>query len=1149
MKSISLPDLYTGHPGREAIARALAEEHHLSLRLEGLTGSSMALLALSLFREAGRSFLIIAKEKDDAAYLLNDLSSFTDDENLLFFPSSFRRSARYTTTDPANIVLRTNVLNRLSSTKGRTITITYPEAIMERVISRGDLVRNRLVIRQGDELPTDFLEELLQEYRFTRTDFVYEPGQYAIRGGIVDLFSYAADRPFRLDYFGDVVDSVRIFNPEDQRSEEVTGSVTLIPDIQSGSSGSTTRSLTDFLEKGTVIWAESPQYLVERIDSVYEQAAANGEGSEGEKIREGLLTGKKLSADIAGMDHIAVGRQSITGRERVVTFNTSPQPAFAKNFGLLGDRLRINSDEGYRNLIVSDSEKQLERLRAIFAETGHETLFSTLQANLHAGFSDHDVRIALYTDHQIFDRYHKYRIKGYFTTKESISLREITDLNPGDYVVHTDHGIGRFGGLEKIEVNGKMQEAIKLVYRDNDILYVGIHSLHRISKYKGKDAEAPRIHKLGSGSWQKLKQKTKRKVKEIAADLIKLYAKRLSQPGFSYSPDSYLQHELEASFIYEDTPDQISATSAVKEDMEADHPMDRLICGDVGFGKTEIAVRAAFKAAADGKQTALLVPTTILALQHYKTFRSRLESFPCRIEYISRHRKPAVLKRVLQELAEGSIDIVIGTHKLVGQGVSFKDLGLLIIDEEQRFGVAVKEKIRAMRANIDTLTLTATPIPRTLQFSLMGARDLSVMNTPPPNRVPIVTELHGFNEDIIREGIDYETGRNGQVFFIHNNIETIKGLEETIRRVVPAVKTAVVHGRMQGVDIEQIMGDFIEGDYDVLIATTIVESGLDIPNANTIFINDAHTFGLSELHQLRGRVGRSNRRAFCYLLTPPLTTVTHEARRRLNAIEQHSGLGSGFSIAMQDLDIRGAGNLLGGEQSGFIADIGFETYRQILAEAVEELKEEGRERATAPDNVGRRDGKTATHKTERPDADNETAVHKTERVDADSKRVVLPIKSSDVQVDTDLEIMIPDSYVNNISERIRLYRELNSVGTEEEMASFVAMLKDRFGKVPPETEALLQIVLIKWKAAAIGAEKITIKNRMMLLGFGSGAGSDYYGSEPFIRLMNWVNSNRLRMKVRQRGERLTITVADVATINEAVSVLDKMSEAIEPERG
>jgi transcription-repair coupling factor (superfamily II helicase) len=982
---------------------------------------------------------------------------------------------------------------------------------MEKVISRRNLKKNTLKITRGDDLSPEFIEEVLQEYGFTRTDFVYEPGQYAVRGSITDLFSFSTDKPFRLDFFGNTVESIRIFNPDDQLSENIVNEINVIPNIQDVTIEEVKDSLFDYIPDRTIIWIHTPEYCIDRINEIYYGANSDSDDEEGHKdTRASLLTGNRVFEEVSRFQQFMVGRNISIATDRSYSFNTEPQPNFNKNFTLLGDRLSQNRENGYNNCIVSENEAQIERLCNIFSEINPSVVFDTLIFNLHAGFIDHDLKTALYTDHQIFDRYHRFRIRGYFTKKESISLREITGLNPGDYVVHSDHGIGRFGGLEKIEVNGRVQEAIKLVYRDNDTLYVGIHSLHRISKFKGRDAEEPRIHKLGSGAWQKLKQETKRKVKDIARDLIRIYAGRMTTPGNQFSPDSYLQRELEASFIYEDTPDQLSATELVKRDMESKHPMDRLICGDVGFGKTEVAVRAAFKAATDGMQTAVLVPTTILALQHFRTFQSRLEGFPCRVDYISRHRKPADQKKIAAELANGSIDIIIGTHRLVGTDIRFKNLGLLIVDEEQRFGVAVKEKIKKMKTNVDTLTLSATPIPRTLQFSLIGARDMSIINTPPPNRVPIVTELHGFNEEIIKDGIEYEVNRNGQVFFIHNKVESIKVMQGTLERICPGIKTAVVHGKMPGQQTEEIMSGFIQGDYDVLLATTIIESGLDIPNANTIFINEAHHFGLSELHQLRGRVGRSNRKAFCYLLIPPLTSLSHIARRRVLAIEEFSGLGSGFNIALQDLDIRGAGNLLGGEQSGFIADIGFEAYQKILHEAASELREE--------------EGIMATEEYET----------ETEPISG--------IKTSDIQIDTDMEIMFPDDYVSNIPERIRLYRELNEIKNEKELEDFELKLKDRFGPAPPEANSLMSVARLKWIASELGMEKISLKSKMMIVTFDSDPDSPFYRSSRFASLMNYVNRRQGQMRMRQKENRLTLTVTGINTVNAAHKILKEMSE-------
>ncbi|HUX58229.1 MAG TPA: transcription-repair coupling factor [Bacteroidales bacterium] len=1114
MKENQITESYNNHPVVSRLIETINSNNSGSFRIEGLSGSSRAMVLSLAFTKMQTTHLAVLQEKEDAAYFYNDLVSLLGEESVFFFPSTYKRSVQYEQTEPANIVLRTEVLNHLASGKRKGIVVSYPESVMEKVVSKKNLKKNTFNISKGDKISLEFLEEILHEYNFVRTDFVYEPGQYSIRGSIADVFSYSADLPYRIDFFGEEVETIRSFNTDDQLSVSIHKQISIIPNIQDISIEEVNESFTDFLPPSSLIWTEDADYIKEKINNIFLQTTQREESGQISDKKKIVMTGNKFFEHCKNFRIVEFGKKSMFNPVAIFEFHTEPQPVFNKNFELLSGKLLSNDTDGYITYIISESESQIERLRDIFAEINPEVHFSALLVNLHSGFSDHDLKIAIYTDHQIFDRYHKFRIRGFFTRKESISVKELTGLNPGDYVVHIDHGIGKFGGLEKIEVNGKIQEAIKLVYRDNDILYVGIHSLHRISKYKGKDNSEPKIYKLGSGAWQKLKQNTKTKVKDIAKDLIHLYAKRMASPGFSFSPDSYLQRELEASFIYEDTPDQITTTVSVKEDMEASHPMDRLICGDVGFGKTEVAIRAAFKSASDSKQTAVLVPTTILALQHYKTFSSRLKEFPCNIEYISRHKKAADQKKILSKLSEGKIDIIIGTHKLVGQDVKFKDLGLLIIDEEQRFGVSVKDKLKKIKSNVDTLTLTATPIPRTLQFSLMGARDLSIINTPPPNRMPIVTELHGFNEDIIKEGIEYEVSRNGQVFFIHNRVENIKQVEAHINRICPNVKTAIVHGQMNGIHIENVMYDFIQGDYDVLLATTIIESGLDIPNANTIFINDAHHFGLSELHQLRGRVGRSNKKAFCYLMAPPLSTLTHEARRRLKAIEEFSELGSGFNIAMQDLDIRGSGNLLGGEQSGFIADVGFETYQRILNEALFELKEaESRELSK--------------------EIETSTISEKTKN----GREYV-----SDFQIDTDLEIMFPDEYISNIAERIRLYKELNEIASEESLKMFEEKLIDRFGTVPPPAEALLDIVRIKWIASKIGIEKIFLKNNLLIANFVSDHNSQFYRSSLFVSIMNYVNKKQKQMSMKQKGSKLSLTVSDVRSVKVAIRILNDILE-------
>ncbi|MFZ2285582.1 MAG: transcription-repair coupling factor [Bacteroidales bacterium] len=1112
MGSTVFRDLYRKHPSFTRLEALLAGDSNEPVMIHGLTGSSRTVVMAGALSQQPTTHLVMLPEKEDAAYFYNDLTSLIGEDNIFFFPGTFKRSVIYDQTEPANIILRTEVLNFLTSGRRKCIIVTYPESVMEKVVSKSNLKKNTFAIKKGDKLSIEFLEEVLRMYNFRRTDFVYEPGQYSVRGSITDLFSYSADKPYRIDFFGEEVDSIRSFNPDDQLSLRLHDEIQVIPDIQVLAFTESTDSLIDFIPPSSIIWSDNFDYIIEKTDDIWSQARTRSSRGEIADRRDIIITGRRLEELCSRHRQVFFGRGRRAEGAVNIEFHTEPQPAFNKNFDLLTSRLVANAREGYSNFIISESEAQEERLKEIFAATDPQAGFSPLLLNLHQGFTDHDLKIAVYTDHQIFDRYHKFRIKGFFTRRDSMTVRELTDLNPGDYIVHVDHGVGRFGGLEKIEVNGRMQEAIKLVFKDNDILFVGIHALHRISKYKGKDGTPPRINKLGTGAWQKVKQSTKKKVKDIARDLIKLYAQRKASGGFAYSPDSYLQRELEASFIWEDTPDQLASTIAVKEDMEAPVPMDRLICGDVGFGKTEVAIRAAFKAATDGKQTAVLVPTTILALQHYRTFTSRLENFPCKVDYISRHRKPSDQKKILKQLAEGEIDIIVGTHKITGKEVKFKDLGLLVIDEEQRFGVAVKERLKSLKAGVDTLTLTATPIPRTLQFSLMGARDLSVITTPPPNRMPIITELHGFNEDIVREGIVYEVSRNGQVFFINNRIDNIMEVKATISRICPEVRIAVVHGRMEGEEIENVMFDFIRGDYDVLLATTIIESGLDIPNANTIFINDAHAFGLSELHQLRGRVGRSNRKAFCYLLTPPLSALTGDARRRLRAIEENYELGSGFNIALQDLDIRGAGNLLGGEQSGFIADVGYETYQKILNEAIKELKEEEfADLFPAP-------------------------VKKHETEEDESTKQFVP----DVTVETDLEIMFPDEYVSNIPERIRLYKELNEIRDEAGLAAYESHLADRFGPLPPPARALLDLVKLKWIASRTGIEKVILKNSTLIANFVTDQASQFYRTSLFVSVMNYVNSKKGNMTIRQNNNKLSLTVREITSVTQAITLFGKI---------
>lgn len=1101
---------YPSHPQFDALVEAIRSGHHPVQYLEGLAGSSRSVLIHACLSELKGPHLVVFHDKEEAAYFYTDLVTLEDSpDRTLFFPSSYRRSVQYHQTDEANIITRTQTLKRLSERRVASFIITYAEALIESVVSKSQLAASTLEIKKGEKIDRDFLEEILQTYGFQLVDFVYEPGQYAIRGGIVDVFSFAASHPFRVDFFGDEVDSIRIFDTDSQRSLETVKRTSIIPNVQwEQEMGENRISFLEYIPSSTTMWIDQPSLIIDHMDTLYERTSLQDESGASIRKASFLRSGQQTAELMNRFNRLIFGAASRPREIPSWTFRTSPQPAFKKNFEMLTVHMLERSAEGFDNYILSENEKQLDRLQDIFNEIDPELQFRPVQKTLHEGFLDHDLKVSFYTDHQIFERYHKFRLHGRFTRKESVSVKELVGLNPGDYVVHVDHGVGIFGGLEKIEVNGKIQEAIKLVYKDRDVLYVNIHSLHRISKYRGKDTEAPKIYKLGTGAWQKLKSNTKKKVQEIARDLILLYAKRRDQKGFSFSPDTYLQRELESSFIYEDTPDQLKATEEVKSGMEAGFPMDRLICGDVGFGKTEIAIRAAFKAVTDSKQVAVLVPTTILAFQHYNTFKDRLRDFPCTVDYLSRFRSYGDQKAIRDRLKKGEIDVIIGTHKLVGKEIHFKDLGLLIVDEEQKFGVSVKEKLKQMKLNVDTLTLTATPIPRTLQFSMMGARDLSIINTPPPNRHPIITELHVFNEEIIKEAIEYEVSRGGQVFFIHNRIQNIMEIKEIVDRVVPGIRSVVAHGQMEGKQLESVMLDFIQGDYDVLVATSIIESGLDIPNANTIIINNGQSFGLSDLHQLRGRVGRSNKKAFCYIFSPPDTLLSQEARRRLRAVEEFSALGSGFNIAMQDLDIRGAGNLLGAEQSGFIADIGFETYNQILNEAMGELKE------------------------------NEFSDLYEKQAEKKEKGEFL---IADCHVDTDLELLFPDHYISNIRERVDLYRQLDALNNDQELEEFRQMLTDRFGTLPHPTEELLKVVQLRWLARRCGVEKIVLKKSILITYFVSNPESPFYSSPKFKEVIGNIQANPGIFRMREDREKLSLRSDRVTSVQEAYEILEKLS--------
>jgi len=1106
---LELSTLYNAHHHFEKIVEKLQKQLSCRIGLKGLTGSASSVFAANVINKSNQINLFILNDKEEAAYFASDLITINGEDTVQMFPSSFKRSIQYNQPDQANIILRTETFNRINNffnDKQPFSIVTYPEALVEKVVSRDQLIKSTLHIHKNEKISIQFVKEVLQEYQFDLTEFVYEPGQYSIRGSIVDIFSYSSDLPYRIDFFGDEVESIRSFEIESQLSKEKKEIVSIIPNVLQYNKETGKISFMDYIPSGTVIWSGNMKYFIDKVDLIHQAADNDDRDNE-------IINSYGLSASLSKFSVVEYGLSDYFADSIFFEFYTIPQPVFNKNFELLVNNLSENRTLGYKNYILTENPKQAERLQQIVHDLYKESLFTPLLQTIHEGFVDKDLGICFYTDHQIFERYHKFKAKKGYLKNESISINELRNLQPGDYIVHIDHGIGKFGGLEKIHINGREQEAIKLVYQDMDTLYVSIHSLHRISKYKGKDGSEPKIYKLGSGAWQKLKDNTKRKVKDIAKDLIALYAKRMSSEGFRFSQDTYMQQELEASFIYEDTPDQEKATKAVKSAMESEHPMDMLVCGDVGYGKTEVAIRAAFKAVADNKQVAVLVPTTILALQHYNTFKDRLRNFPCNIDYISRLKSVKQVKESLKKLEEGKTDIIIGTHKLVGSQVKFKDMGLLIIDEEQKFGVAVKEKLKNFKINVDTLTLTATPIPRTLQFSLMGARDLSIINTPPPNRHPIQTEIHSFNEDIIREAIEYEISRGGQVFFIHNRVQNIYEVELLLRKICKNIKIVVVHGQMEGEKLEKTILDFINGDIDLLIATNIIENGLDIPNANTIIINNAQNFGLSDLHQLRGRVGRSNRKAFCYLLAPPLAVLTSEARRRLKAIEDYSDLSSGFNIAMQDLDIRGAGNMLGGEQSGFIADIGFEAYQRILNETIQELKEN-----------------------EYKD------LFFNEQQEKDQTRTTLGMHSyvSDCQIDTDLGILFPDEYINNISERTRLYRELDNMDNEEKLNTFKSMLIDRFGPLPKQAEELLQVLQLRWKAIEMGIEKIILKNDKMIVYFVSNQMSPFYQSGLFMKMISEIQKHAELFKMKEAKDRLSMSVEKIKSISDALKILKKL---------
>lgn len=1052
------------------------------LHLTGIVGSGGAFVASAAYLNSGRSHLFVLEDKEAAAYFQNDLQTLLPNKDIHLLPDSYKRPGHFNELNKNNVLARTEAVNNFlgGETRGEML-VTYPEALIEKVVSKQLMSDNTINISTGNHIDIDELIDILVAHGFERTDFVYEPGEFSIRGGIIDIFSYGNDLPYRIELFDNDVESIRLFDPVSQLSQKKVARFSIIPNMQTHFEREQKVSLFDVLPVSTVVWSKNLRTVVDKLAEL-----ASAEFTTVPSIADALSARTVMEFGGAYFDSGST-----------ISFSMTPQPSFNRQFDLLIEALRNNQEGHVRSFIFADNPKQVERYHQIFEDLDAEVSFDPILKSIQSGFVDKQLRVACYTDHQIINRYHKFNMRQAYSRGNALSIRRLRELVPGDFVTHIDHGVGKYSGLEKIEVNGIVQESVRLVYRDGDLLYVGINSLHKIAKFVGKEGRVPHIDKLGSDSWEKLKAKTKRKVKDIAKDLIKLYATRKSANGFAFAPDSYLQTELEASFIYEDTPDQEKATVAIKQDMEEGHPMDRLICGDVGFGKTELAVRAACKAVADGKQVAMLVPTTILAMQHQKTFSERLVDFPCTIDYLSRFKTQAQRKKTLEAVQEGAIDIVIGTHALLGKAVTFKDLGLLIVDEEQKFGVAAKEKIRRLKLNVDTLTLTATPIPRTLQFSLMGARDLSIINTPPPNRQPIETELHVFSDDILREAIYYEFDRGGQVFFIHNRVKDIDQMAEVIRHLCPDVTTGVAHGQMPSEQLEEHMTRFIEGEYSVLICTNIIESGLDIANANTIIINNAHWFGLSDLHQLRGRVGRSNKKAFCYLFSPPMSSLTAEARLRLETIDQFSELGSGFNIAMRDLDIRGAGNLLGAEQSGFIADIGFDMYHKILDEAVAELK-----------------------KTDFQELYKEELQRTTEFV-------------KDVTLETDIELMFPDDYIRNVNERMNLYSQLNDLEDEEELLAFREELIDRFGTLPEEAENLLDAIRLQWEGKRLAIDRIILRHGRLQCYFAPEEDSPFYQTETFSSLLDFVKSNASRCRLRQKATLFSLVIDEVHSIDQA----------------
>ncbi len=1126
MKTSDFLQLYQNEPLFQTFLHYL--KNHKRLQIRGLQGSIDSIwAAMCALNEPERNHIFILQDREEASYFLNDLQNLLNaQQDVLFFPTSYKKPYHYEEIENANVLERSEVLNAFSqqskensplrpknsiSEKG-ILVVTYPEALSEKVVNRKTLLEHTFSAKVGDTIDLDFLSEILIEYDFEKTDFVYEAGQFAIRGGIVDVFSFASELPYRIELFGETIESIRFFNPETQLSEQNCEQLVIVPNTQTKLLHTTRESFLEFISaENTTIWLKNVVLCLEVIEKCFQKVQANFEFILNSTHQTQVIASPEVlfetrSSFLEKLQNFACvefGRSFYFPSAQSLEYKTQIQPSFNKDFQLLADTLEKYQFKGFTNIIASDSIKQTERLRSIFEEIKPNLKFQNLPIALREGFVDENNRIVCFTDHQIFERYYRYKLKTHFTKSKSLTLRELQTLKPGDYVVHINYGVGRFAGLVKQEVNGNIQEAVRIVYRDNDVLYVNVHSLHKISRYTASEGKEPTLSKLGSPEWENKKAKVKKKVKDIAKELISLYAKRKVSQGFAFGKDDFLQAELESSFIYEDTPDQARATAEVKNDMEAPNPMDRLVCGDVGFGKTEIAIRAAFKAVCNGKQVAVLVPTTILAMQHFRTFSERLLRFPCRVEYINRFRSQKEIKEILQEVASGKVDILIGTHRILNDDVKFKDLGLFIIDEEQKFGVKDKEKLREKRFNIDTLTLTATPIPRTLHFSLMGARDLSVINTPPPNRQPVSTQIVVFKEDLIRDAIHSELRRGGQVFFVHNRVQDIESVGNLILKLVPDARIGIAHGQMEGSLLEKTMLRFIEGDYDILLSTNIIESGLDIPNANTIIINNAHTFGLSDLHQMRGRVGRSNKKAFCYLVIPSMLSLTKDAQKRLKTLEEFSELGDGFKVAMRDLDIRGAGNLLGAEQSGFINDLGFEAYHKILDEAIQELKE-------------------------------------SEFKELFFKEISTKELLTDCVIETDLSLRIPDDYVQSITERLSLYNELDNVKDENELQKFAEKLQDRFGKIPVEVEDLMQSVRLRWLAEKIGFEKLSLKSSTLKGQFPSAEKQEYYQSDRFGKVIEYLQKNPKSFRLKEINHKQLLIAENINTIQQAIELLKNL---------